>query len=313
VPDYNYDSTSDGKFTARRGKWRLDDEPTSVKRTRRRRLPPADAHDATDQLPEGDRWSTWDQSTPTERGPRPYPDWLVTELAAVDTELGVLKTGKEADVFLVRRGIPGTDRSCLLAAKRYRAAEHRMFRRDDGYLEGRQTRNSRVNRAMSSRSTFGREVIAGQWAGAEFAALARLFAAGVPVPYPAQILGTELLLEFIGTPDGTAAPRLAETRPGPAELAGLWDQLVAALVSLARDGLAHGDLSAYNLLVWDGRLVMIDLPQVVDVIANPRGASFLTRDAENISRWFTARGLTGVSPEPGELAALLCREARLEL
>ena len=64
----------------------------------------------------------------------------------------------------------------------------------------------------------------------------------------------------------TAAPRLAETWPGPAGLAGLWDQLVKALVDLARDGLAHGDLSAYNLLVHDGRLVMIDLPQVVDVI-----------------------------------------------
>jgi len=47
-----------------------------------------------------------------------------------------------------------------------------------------------------------------------FAALTRLYAAGIPVPYPAQILGTELLLEFIGAPDGTAAPRLAETRPG---------------------------------------------------------------------------------------------------
>ena len=146
---------------------------------------------------------------------------------------------------------------------------------------------------------------------AEFAALARLYAAGVPVPYPAQILDTELLLEFIGSADGTAAPRLAETRPGPAELAALWDQLVQALVALARDGLAHGDLSAYNLLVHDGRLVMIDLPQVVDVIANPRGAWYLTRDAENISRWFTARGLSGVRPEPADLPGLLRREAML--
>jgi len=249
---------------------------------------------------------------PTERGPAPYPDWLVTELAAVDTELGILKTGKEADVFLLRRGVPGTARSCLLAAKRYRSADHRMFHRDAGYLEGRRTRESRVNRAVASRSAFGRQAIAGQWAGAEFAALARLYAAGVPVPYPAQILGTELLLEFIGSADGTAAPRLAETRPAPAELAGLWDQLVAALVALARDGLAHGDLSAFNLLVADGRLVMIDLPQVVDVIANPRGGWFLTRDAENIGRWFAQRGLAGVSPEPADLAALLCREARLD-
>ena len=67
---------------------------------------------------------------------------------------------------------------------------------------------------------------------------------------------------------------------------------------LARDGLAHGDLSAYNLLVHDGRLVMIDLPQVVDVVANPRGEFYLTRDAENVAGWFTAHGLASASPEP---------------
>ena len=187
-----------------------------------------------------------------------------------------------------------------------------MFHRDAGYLEGRRTRDLRVNRAVSSRSTFGRQAIAGQWAAAEFAALTRLSAAGAPVPYPVQILGTEVLLEFIGSADGTAAPRLAETRPGAAELGSLWDQLVQALVTLARDGLAHGDLSAYNVLVHDGRLVMIDLPQVVDVIANPRGAFFLTRDAENIGRWFAQHGLAGVRPEPADLAALLCQEARLD-
>ena len=312
MPDYH--SAYDGKFTSGRGKRRFDDdESTTAKRVRgRRALPSIEQFDTTDGLPEGDRWSTWDQSTPTERGPKPYPDWLVTELAAVDTELGILKTGKEADVFLVRRGVPGTDRSCLLAAKRYRSSDHRMFHRDSGYLEGRRTRDLRVNRAVASRSTFGRQAIAGQWAAAEFTALARLCAAGVPVPYPVQILGTELLLEFIGSADGTAAPRLAETRPGPAELAGLWDQMVQALVALARDGLAHGDLSAFNVLVHDGRLVMIDLPQVVDVIANPRGAWFLTRDAENIGRWFGHHGLAGVRPEPADLGTLLRREARLD-
>ena len=310
---HDYSPAYSGEFYTRRGKRRFDDdEPTAAKRVRQRRaLPPIEVFDTTDGLPDGDRWSTWDQSTPTERGPKPYPEWLVTELAATDTELGIIKTGKEADVFLLRRGVPGTERSCLLAAKRYRSAEHRMFHRDTGYLEGRRTRESRINRAMASRSAFGRQAAAGQWAGAEFGALARLYAAGVPVPYPAQILGSELLLEFIGSADGTAAPRLAEIRPAAAELAGLWDQLVQALVALARDGLAHGDLSAYNLLVHDGRLVLIDLPQVVDVIANPRGGWFLNRDAENIGRWFAGHGLSGGRPEPADLPALLGREALL--
>ncbi len=289
-----------------------DDEPAFAKRNRhRRRLPAPDAFDAADGLPEGDRWSIWDQSTASERGPRPRPDWLVTELAAVDTELGLLKTGKEADVFLLRRGVPSTNRSCLLAAKRYRSAEHKMFHRDSAYLEGRRVRESRASRAMASRSSAGREMIARQWAGAEFAALSQLFQAGVPVPYPVQVLGTEVLLEFIGEPDGSAAPRLAETRPHGSELAELWGQLVQGMVTLARHGLAHGDMSAYNLLVHRGGLVMIDLPQVVDVIANPGGAEFLDRDAANVARWFTARGLTGAAPAPEDLPALLRQEARI--
>jgi RIO kinase 1 len=251
-----------------------------------------------------------DQSTPTERGPRPHPKWLVTELAAVDTELGIVKTGKEADVYLIRRGVPGTERSCLLAAKRYRDTQHRLFHRDAGYLEGRRTRDSRVSRATAKRTAFGMEAIAGQWANAEFSALCQLHQARVPVPYPVQILGTEVLLEFIGDPDGTGAPRLAETRPTPKQLASLWEQLVESLRTLARHGLAHGDLSAYNLLVHHGRLVMIDLPQVVDVIAHPNGQSFLTRDARNAATWFAARGLPAADPE--KLARLLHEEARLE-
>jgi RIO kinase 1 len=304
---YDYGVTSRGR---KRGKFE-DDGPAYAKRDRHLpKLAAEDAHDEVDGLQEGDRWSTWDQSTPTERGPKPHPKWLVTDLAAVDYELGVLKTGKEADVFLVRRGVPGTNRSCLLAAKRYRDATHRQFHRDAGYLEGRRVRESRVNRAVASRSAYGMQAIAGQWAYAEFSALVQLYNARVPVPYPVQILGTEILLEFIGDADGTGAPRLAETRPGPDELASLWDQLVEAMATLAGAGFAHGDLSAYNLLVHHGRLVMIDLPQVVDVIANPNGRGFLERDARNVATWFAKAGHRAADPE--ELARLLAAEARLE-
>jgi len=287
-----------------------DDEATYVKRAwELQRLVGADADDAIDGLPEGDRWSTWDQVTPTERGPKPHPKWLVTDLAAVDYELGVLKTGKEADVFLVRRGVPGTGRSCLLAANRYRAPPHRQFHRDAGYLEGRRVRESRVNRAAAKRTGFGRQAIAGQWANAEFNALVQLYNVGVPVPYPVQILGTEILLEFIGDADGTGAPRLAETRPESAELASLWSQLVDAMATLASAGFAHGDLSPYNLLVHHGRLVMIDLPQVVDVISHPNGRTFLDRDAKNVAIWFAKAGRPEADPEA--LARLLAEEARL--
>ena len=91
-----------------------------------------------------------------------------------------------------------------------------MFHRDAGYLEGRRVRRSRETRAMATRTAFGRELLSGQWANAEFGALSALWKAGARVPYPVQLIGSELMMEFIGTPDGEAAPRLAaSTRARP--------------------------------------------------------------------------------------------------
>ncbi|MFI6032242.1 serine protein kinase RIO [Amycolatopsis magusensis] len=290
--DSDHLETQSARRKSRRA--RFDDEPEPSRRGRlteeeRVRLAHqrADAYTETAIPGGGDRWSTWADG---EQGPLPRPSWVLTQLAAVDTELGVLKTGKEADVHLVRRGLPDGPQS-LLAAKRYRSNEHRLFHRDAGYLEGRRMRRSREMRAIETRTAFGRNLIAEQWAAAEFAALSRLWTAGVPVPYPVQRSGTELLLEFIGDEDGTAAPRLAQVRAEGADLRDLWYQLVSALETMATHGLAHGDLSAYNLMVHEGRLVLIDLPQVVDIVANPRGLEFLARDVRNVADWFAARGL----------------------
>jgi len=60
---------------------------------------------------------------------------------------------------------------------------------------------------------------------------------------------------------------------------------------LARLGIAHGDLSPYNILARGDRIVIIDLPQVVDIVANPQGMDFLMRDCHNVCSWFNARGL----------------------
>ena len=250
-------------------------------------------------------YSSWDVAT---HGPDPRPGWVVTELSALDTELGILKTGKEADVHLVHRGMPGTP-GTLLAAKRYRPAERRMFHRDAGYTEGRRVRRSRETRAMARRTEFGRELLAGQWADAEFAALSALWPIEAPVPYPVQLAGTELMLEFVGEADGTAAPRLAQYRVSGSDAADLFEQCRTAMQVLARAGYAHGDLSAFNLLVHRGRLVMIDLPQIVDLAANPQGATYLHRDCVNICRWFAARGVATEAADPELLFGDLMAQA----
>jgi RIO kinase 1 len=245
-----------------------------------------------DGPPEGERWSSWDGAT---HGPKPRPDWVITDLGAVESDLGVLKTGKEADVHLVRRWVPGApERDVLMAGKRYRSSKHRMFHRDSGYLEGRRVRKSRETRAMRTRTAFGKELISGLWAFAEFETLVRLWEEGLPVPYPVQMSDDEMLMEFIGTSDGSAAPRLSQTRPEHDVLAMLFEQLREAMLHLAELGWAHGDLSPYNVLLEGegdaSRLVLIDWPQIVDVIGNPHGPEFLERDARNMALWFTRRG-----------------------
>ena len=76
---------------------------------------------------------------------------------------------------------------------------------------------SRDERALKRKSTFGRLVAASEWAVSEWAALVRFWNLGLPVPYPVQIDGTEILMEWISVVDENGdlqtAPRLAQTRP----------------------------------------------------------------------------------------------------
>ncbi|WP_329446049.1 serine protein kinase RIO [Streptomyces canus] len=251
---------------------------------------------AYDDLADGQRWSTWLSVEPLSRGPEPLPDWVVTSQGAIDTELGVLKTGKEADVHLVERADPlDAAGGVVMAAKRYRSPEHRSFHRSAAYTEGRSMKRSRDERAIKRKSTFGRQVAAGEWAVSEWGALVRLWNLGLPVPYPVQIDGTEILMEWITVVDEdgavATAPRLAQVRPSRELLAAYFEQLTDALATMVQSGIVHGDLSAYNILAAGERLVIIDLPQIVDLVGNLNGMDFLQRDCANICGWFRSRGL----------------------
>ena len=269
------------------------------------------------ELDEDQRWSTWPDTAHTlDRGPQPFPDWVVQHDGAIDTELGILKTGKEADAFLLERALPTEHRTgapgeeVLLVAKRYRAPERASFHRSHDYAEGRRGTDTREARAIAKGTAFGRQAAAGQWARTEFDVLGRLWSAGLPVPYPVQLQATELPMEFIGTDDehGTAAaPRLQGTTLGPAAAERFARRLREFVLGMAELGLVHGDLSPYNVLV-DTRPaepdpVVIDVPQVVDLIANPHGIRFLQRDCENLCTWLRAQGASKTAADSAEWAA----------
>jgi RIO kinase 1 len=233
---------------------------------------------------------------------RPIPSWLVVE-PATDVTLGVLTTGKEAQIDLVERhGADG--RSCLIARKRYLPRQvHQKgelealgfqrastFRHDVRYREGRQFRKSRDRRAVERMSTYGKHLLQDRWTGHEHDVMHRLWHAGLCVPYPIAHGVDDLDLEYVGDVDG-AAPQLRSASLDRTGLLDAYEQLVDGLRTIVGEGWAHGDLSAYNLLWWQDRLWFIDFPQALDVAANPMGLEFLHRDVVNVCEWFQGRGL----------------------
>ena len=227
----------------------------------------------------------------TVRGPQPPPDWVIVEGEATEDDLGILKTGKEADVHVVERR--WGEAVNVLAVKRYRGLSHRGFRDDVVYRAGaQQLKDRRMQRALDKGTTKGMVKRAKQWAANEMRVLSLLWNEGVAVPYPVQLRGTEVALEYLGD-DRAAAPRLqdADLDADAALVHDLAGQAVEVLRRLAELGIVHGDLSPYNLLVWQGRLVVIDVPQAVDLYKHRHGGALFRRDVETTLGFFARRGV----------------------
>lgn len=239
---------------------------------------------------------------------RTPPPWLIAE-PWTDADLGVIKSGKEAQVNLIERTNERGEH-CLLARKRYLPREVKSkgdlealgvqrastFVNDARYREGREFRKSRDRRAVERRSAYGKRLMQDMWTGQEHEVMARLWQAGMSVPYPMHYAEDVFDLEYIGDAQ-QAAPQLHAARLDATELADAFDQLVTGLQCLTSEGLVHGDLSAYNLLWWHGRLWFIDFPQTIDLAANLQGLEFLHRDVANVCTWFGRKGLDADADE----------------
>lgn len=190
-----------------------------------------------------------------------------------------LRGGKEADIWLVRHA------GELVAAKVYRSRQHRSFRNDAAYREGRQVRNSRTQRAMERGSKFGRAAAEDDWKSRESDALHRLYAAGIRVPRPVMFYEGVLLMEVVVDAQGRPAPRLVDAPLVREQAADLYRDLRRQVVGMLSCDLIHGDLSPFNVLEsWNGPVV-IDFPQSMDAAHNRQAESFFLRDLENIHRF----------------------------
>jgi RIO kinase 1 len=208
----------------------------------------------------------------------------------IEAVLRPLKHGKEASVHLCRAN-PRTTGHHLAALKVYHPLNRRDFRDETLYRDGEFIKERRIRAALEKKTRFGREVQGGLWVSREWETLRALDGTPVPAPRPIEATGDAILMTYVGD-ERVAAPRLHEhTSAGREELEDLWDQLRRAVEHMLLRDVVHGDLSAYNVLVWDGEAIVIDFPQAVDPKKNRHAEEFLLRDVVRLGQWFERHGV----------------------
>jgi len=200
-----------------------------------------------------------------------------------------VKSGKEAAVYLCRANESITGRS-LLAAKVYRDPGRRDFRNDAVYKDGRVITKGRERRAMQKKTRFGREIDHGWWHGREWEALETLHGAGAAVPRPFARAGAGILMDYVGDEEA-AAPQLRQVSLDREEAQELFDRLIGEVELWLTRNVVHADLSAFNVLYWEGEVTTIDFPQFVDPRTNRNAYDLLTRDVENLGGYFERFGV----------------------
>ncbi len=198
----------------------------------------------------------------------------------IDTVVRQLMSGKEAMVYVVRRGDE------TLCAKIYKEATQRSFRQAVDYTENRKVKNSRQARAMAKGTKFGRQAAEAAWQSAEVDALYRLAAAGVRVPKPHNFWDGVLLMELVTDAGGDAAPRLNDVAFTPEDARLHHASLLKEVVRMLCAGVVHGDLSEFNILLAADGPVVIDLPQAIDAAGNNHAPRMLLRDVANLRDFF---------------------------
>ena len=202
------------------------------------------------------------------------------EDGVIDEALGRLKSGKEADVWLVRH------RDEVLCAKVYKDRQFRSFKNNSGYKEGRAVRNSRTQRAMDRGSRFGQAAAEEEWKAAESDALHKLHAQGVRVPAPVLFYEGILLMKLVLDAEGHPAPRLIDAQLNREQAGALYLDLMSQAIKMLCCELIHGDLSPYNVLLAADGPTIIDFPQVVSAAHNSTAEAFFKRDLENLRTFF---------------------------
>ena len=230
--------------------------------------------------------------------------WLLSSLHAFHQQnllrdvLYSVKGGKEASVYCC--SAPETLPVELVAAKVYRPREFRNLRNDKVYRDGRpvltgdgkvvKSSDDRIMRAMDKKTDFGMQVQHTSWLMYEYTTMQTLYAAGAAVPRPFGAAENAILMGYHGD-RYRAAPPLSEVRLDTEEAEELFQEALRNIELFLEHGLIHGDLSAYNILYWEGKITVIDFPQVVSCQGNSQAKFILQRDITRVCDYFSHQGV----------------------
>ena len=230
--------------------------------------------------------------------------WLRSSLRSFYEEelivdvLAQIKGGKEANVYRCLAH-PRTGAE-LLAVKVYRPRKFRNLANDRTYREGRQiliadgrpakATDQRIMRALGKKTDYGVQVQHTSWLMHEYTTLKELHRDGAAVPEPVGANENAILMGYRGD-RLQAAPALYQISLGRREAGSLFAEVLRNVDLLLQHGLVHGDLSAYNILYWDGAITLIDFPQVTVVHANRNAQAILQRDVRRVCEYFARQGV----------------------
>jgi RIO kinase 1 len=246
--------------------------------------------------------NSFDEFTFTYNASRHERAWILNSLSSfheqqwIEDVTRLVKGGKEATVYqCTTNGHLPTD---FIAAKIYRPRRFRSLKNDALYREGRQhldndgrlINDDGMLHAIQKRTEYGRELMHTSWIEHEFQTLKILHAAGADVPVPYASGDNAILMGFIGDAD-THAPILNSIHLAYDEALSLFKRIIQNIEIMLANGRIHGDLSAFNILYWEGEITLIDFPQVVQPDQNRNAYAIFQRDVERICEYFQRQGI----------------------
>jgi RIO kinase 1 len=212
--------------------------------------------------------------------------------------------GKEASVYQClgnqTTGMP------YLAAKVYRPRKFRQLRNDSLYREGRlhlddeghEILDGGALHAIQQKTSFGLQLLHTSWIEHEFQTMSLLHGAGADVPEPFASGNNAILMAYIGW-DDLPAPTLNTVNLTKKEAQGALDRVIHNVEIMLANQRVHADLSAYNILYFEGEICLIDFPQAIDPGINRNAFAIFQRDISRLCEYFRSQG---VPVDPHSLA-----------